>query len=1198
MPIVPPFPASPGPSAHNALFPALYLYPLNDTWTPKHIALTSAHTKIGRQTSSKTAPGERNGYFDSKVLSRQHAEVWEEGGKIFIKDVKSSNGTFINGERLSSESHESEPFELKSDDIVEFGIDIVGEDNKTIIHHKVAARVVCVFNEQDAAVAARAEQHQAAAQAQQLQQHLQQQRDLHSPGGGAGAQFNASAYHHPGQSPVNGLGIGGSSAPGSSPSSLTGGPGSSASNFPFSSATANGPRRTQLGHSGLGSMGGPPSLARAPGKSGTGLSFDVILSRLQGEVQKSRETGAELGGLQGLMGEVEGVLGGRGPGSLPAFPSHLPSVRPPSENQPPAPQPPPNGPVPAAPIAGSTTTSPPPPGDASVTAGTATSSSPTPATTSVPTINGVSHPPAEASTSTSGAAPLNASLVAELQAQLADTQNSLAVHLERVRKLEDVLKEQEVIKREVGVLREIVEGRRGANDHEEQQESDSKKRKDGLDGLRYDPDELELLERPLDALDDLREEEEEEMDDEDDRRSVSTVMPHELERVDEEDEEEAEEEDRRAREEAALRESESEPREGEHETEEEGVEHEDHFRSSEQSAFEHDDRDGSRREDDDHSYEDDEEREEREREETQQEIEEQERRRQEDLNVGRPRTPEPSLLGLGLAMGRRNGGSPLSTTSNSAANGGPLAKDNSATEDVHVKVDRLTAQVSAVLALTTTLEKQHANAQGTIRELEEKVRSLEGLLAKNAPASISSTSTSTSEPQSETELMHVNPDADASTISDATLVDVESSESGDAKDAVTLPANTTPSALAAWTRSISGQWSTLQADWARERTSLARAKEDWDARALRIDGGLTKLDAGISKLDAGLSKIDAGLTRVDSGLGKVDGVQSAVANLLAAQERVREAVREQGGRLDAHLTAYQAHVQSTASGLANGHGVERWPNGDALIQKRGGLVTPPSPRSQSSDSARYRRRRRRSSGSRRGSRSDDEGDADEEEEDGKHGIAKALGLVAGTAAAAMGAGALATPESSIYGSSTSGPSDAVKIEDNRLVMDTGKTSALLTAPATRANSHAQSEGATDDAASLPIIGLSVWTFLLILSFSVSLLAIVFAYLVAWCACLRSYLFSVFARLRPYASASSLGSLSLSSPLSMFFLSNFDWRSWIQALRGDIVDSPVAEDDNGKTRVRTAKQLNVQTAFGVVVLSIAAAAVIWKIRPVE
>lgn len=38
--------------------------------------------------------------------------------QIYIKDVKSSNGTFINGERLSGEAVESEPWEMKSDDIV------------------------------------------------------------------------------------------------------------------------------------------------------------------------------------------------------------------------------------------------------------------------------------------------------------------------------------------------------------------------------------------------------------------------------------------------------------------------------------------------------------------------------------------------------------------------------------------------------------------------------------------------------------------------------------------------------------------------------------------------------------------------------------------------------------------------------------------------------------------------------------------------------------------------------------------------------------------------------------------------------------------------------------------------------------------------------------------------------------------------
>ena len=65
--------------------PALYLYPLNDSFVPKHISLVSnQRVKIGRQTNAKTVPAERNGYFDSKVLSRQHAEVWEENGKVRI----------------------------------------------------------------------------------------------------------------------------------------------------------------------------------------------------------------------------------------------------------------------------------------------------------------------------------------------------------------------------------------------------------------------------------------------------------------------------------------------------------------------------------------------------------------------------------------------------------------------------------------------------------------------------------------------------------------------------------------------------------------------------------------------------------------------------------------------------------------------------------------------------------------------------------------------------------------------------------------------------------------------------------------------------------------------------------------------------------------------------------------------------------
>lgn len=60
--------------------------------------------------------------------------------QVFIKDVKSSNGTFVNGSRLSNECEESEPKELKSQDELEFGIDIVN-DNGAVMYHKVACTV-------------------------------------------------------------------------------------------------------------------------------------------------------------------------------------------------------------------------------------------------------------------------------------------------------------------------------------------------------------------------------------------------------------------------------------------------------------------------------------------------------------------------------------------------------------------------------------------------------------------------------------------------------------------------------------------------------------------------------------------------------------------------------------------------------------------------------------------------------------------------------------------------------------------------------------------------------------------------------------------------------------------------------------------------------------------------------------------------
>ncbi|KAF7906704.1 hypothetical protein EAF00_000983 [Botryotinia globosa] len=124
--------------------PMLYLLSMNGTFDHKRISVPfyPDSLRIGRQTNAKTVPSPANGFFDSKVLSRQHAEIWaDRSGKIWIRDVKSSNGTFVNGARLSAENKDSDPHELQSQDHLELGIDIVSEDQKTVVHHKVAAKV-------------------------------------------------------------------------------------------------------------------------------------------------------------------------------------------------------------------------------------------------------------------------------------------------------------------------------------------------------------------------------------------------------------------------------------------------------------------------------------------------------------------------------------------------------------------------------------------------------------------------------------------------------------------------------------------------------------------------------------------------------------------------------------------------------------------------------------------------------------------------------------------------------------------------------------------------------------------------------------------------------------------------------------------------------------------------------------------------
>lgn len=79
-------PSSSNATSMSLLTPSsvtLILEPINDTFTTKRIVLVPGTIiKVGRTTNKSTAPTDTNGYFDSKVLSRTHAEIWNEHGKV------------------------------------------------------------------------------------------------------------------------------------------------------------------------------------------------------------------------------------------------------------------------------------------------------------------------------------------------------------------------------------------------------------------------------------------------------------------------------------------------------------------------------------------------------------------------------------------------------------------------------------------------------------------------------------------------------------------------------------------------------------------------------------------------------------------------------------------------------------------------------------------------------------------------------------------------------------------------------------------------------------------------------------------------------------------------------------------------------------------------------------------------------------
>ncbi|XP_059167696.1 sarcolemmal membrane-associated protein-like isoform X6 [Physella acuta] len=101
--------------------------PNSHPFQERQISLHEA-VKIGRSVA-RARPSANNGIFDCKVLSRHHAMLWYETGKFYLQDTKSSNGTFINNQRLCKGGEESPAREVFSGDLIQFGVEVM-ENNR------------------------------------------------------------------------------------------------------------------------------------------------------------------------------------------------------------------------------------------------------------------------------------------------------------------------------------------------------------------------------------------------------------------------------------------------------------------------------------------------------------------------------------------------------------------------------------------------------------------------------------------------------------------------------------------------------------------------------------------------------------------------------------------------------------------------------------------------------------------------------------------------------------------------------------------------------------------------------------------------------------------------------------------------------------------------------------------------------------
>ena len=80
-------------------------------------SITGKEILIGRSTNGSAVESITNGIFECRVISRKHAVIWLTNVDIFVRDLNSSNGTYVNSNQIQAQK----PVKLNDGDVVQFG---------------------------------------------------------------------------------------------------------------------------------------------------------------------------------------------------------------------------------------------------------------------------------------------------------------------------------------------------------------------------------------------------------------------------------------------------------------------------------------------------------------------------------------------------------------------------------------------------------------------------------------------------------------------------------------------------------------------------------------------------------------------------------------------------------------------------------------------------------------------------------------------------------------------------------------------------------------------------------------------------------------------------------------------------------------------------------------------------------------------